>query len=165
MWDALSASPFSQWVTVSKWAYPSLLTAHGLGMAVVVGLVMMIGLRVFGFPKQAPLAAYVKTIPLGLGAFAVNAASGVALFVADAATLARNPSFILKLISIAIGLVVLWFLYRGPLKGAVRQAEAGGGEYVATKADKVVAALSILVWAAAVIVSGRLIAYLSDNFL
>jgi hypothetical protein len=164
MFEALSMSAFAQWVTVSRWAYPTFLTAHGLGMAVVVGLTVMIGLRVFGFPKEVPLAAYCKTVPLGIAAFVVNAASGTALFVADASTLSRNPSFIIKIIAIVVGLIVLRAFYKGPLKAAQRQALAGGGEYQPSQSDKVLAAVAIAIWLVAVIVSGRLIAYLAPEF-
>jgi hypothetical protein len=163
MFESLANSAFSQWMVTSKWAYPALLTLHGLGMAVLVGLTTMISLRVLGFPRQVPLAPYAKALPLGIGAFVINAISGTLLFVADAATLSQNPAFIFKIVSIVIGLFVLWRFYRGPIAGAVRQADAGGGEYVPTGKDKALAIVAMLLWAVAVIGSGRLIAYLAPD--
>jgi hypothetical protein len=163
MFEALSNSAFSQWMVVSRWAYASLLTLHGLGMAVLVGLTTMVSLRVLGFPKQLPLAPYAKVLPLGVAAFIVNAISGTLLFIADASTLSQNPAFIFKLVSIVIGLFVLWRFYKGPIAGAVRQANAGGGEYEPTKLDKALAIFAIALWALAVIGSGRLIAYLAPD--
>lgn len=163
MFETLANSQFSQWMIASSWAYPLLLTLHGLGMAMLVGLTTMTGLRVLGFPRQVPLAPYAKTLPLGIAAFVVNAISGTLLFVADASTLSQNPAFIFKLISIVIGMIVLWRFYKGPIAGAVRQANAGGGEYVATRGDKTLAIVAVLLWAFAVIGSGRLIAYLAPD--
>jgi hypothetical protein len=162
MLEALSYSDFAQWMVVSSWAYPALLTAHGLGMAVVVGLVVMTALRVLGYPNQVPLGPYARALPLGIAAFVINAASGTALFVADAVTMWANPSFQFKLVSIVAGLVVLWLLFRGPV-GRAATVEAGGGVYVAPAADKVLAILAIVIWTVAVIVSGRLIAYLAPD--
>lgn len=162
MLDALSNSEFAQWMVVSRWAYPAFLTTHGLGMAVVVGLVVMTALRVLGFPKQLPLGPYSRAFLLGAGALLVNVASGTALFVADAITLWANPSFQFKLVSIVVGLVALWLMLRGSLRRA-RAVEAEGAEFVATGGEKFVAILNILIWCAAVIVSGRLIAYLAPD--
>lgn len=160
MLEALANSDYAMWMVVSPWAYPALLTTHGLGMAFVVGLTLMIALRVLGFPGNVPVTPYLSTIPLGIAAFAINAVSGLLLFAADAVTLWPNPSFQIKLVSIAIGLVVLWLLGRGPLRRAVA-AEAEGGVFVATGTEKLLAILAILFWCGAVIVSGRLIAYLA----
>jgi hypothetical protein len=165
MWSALETSAFSSWVAVSRWAYPTLLSLHGLGMAVVVGLTSMIALRVLGFPRQVPLGAYRKTLPWVVCAFLVNAASGIALFVIAASGLAANVSFQVKLISIALGLVVLWRLYAGPVAQAAvletqiaQEADCG---FVASRVQKAVAVAALLIWVVAVVVSGRLIAYLS----
>ena len=149
---------------VSPWAYPTLLTLHGLGMAVVVGLTVMVGLRVLGFPSNLPLAPYIRVVPLALFAFAVNASSGIALFVADAVTLSQNPAFLFKICSIIVGLFVFRRFYRGPLMGAVAQAQAGFGEYVPTRGDKVLAITAMAIWVIAVIGSGRLIAYMAPEF-
>jgi hypothetical protein len=100
-------------------------------------------------------------VKVGVVGFVLNAFSGVMLFVADAQALANNPSFIIKMISIVLGIAVLWFFNRGPLQGAVRQASAGQGTYRASGGDKALAVLAILIWLVAVIVSGRLIAYLA----
>lgn len=158
--EALANSDYAMWMVVSSWAYPTLLTAHGLGMAFVVGLTVMVSLRLLGFPAAVPVTPYRRVIPLGLAAFFVNALSGTLLFAADAVTLWDNPSFQIKLVSIAIGLVVLWLLGRGPLRRAA-QVEAVGETFVATGAEKLLAVLAMVFWAGAVIVSGRLIAYLA----
>ena len=160
MLEALANSDYAMWMVTSSWAYPFLLTAHGLGMAVVVGLTVMIALRLLGFPGTVPVTPYRGTIPLGLVAFAINALSGLGLFAADAVTMWANPSFQVKLVSIAIGIVILWLLGRGPLRRAVA-VEAQGQAFVATGGERTLAVLAILFWCGAVIVSGRFIAYLA----
>lgn len=161
MLETLANSPYALWMVTSKWAYPTFLTAHGLGMAVVVGLTLMISLRVLGFPSQVPLAPYARTVPLGIVGFVVNALSGAALFFGDPVTLAGNPAFIVKLVIIAIGLVLLRQFYVRTLKRAVACAQGGQGEYQPSAGDKGLAIAAVLLWLVAVIVSGRLIAYLA----
>ena len=157
MLETLAYSEFSQWVVASPRAYPTFLTLHGLGMAFVVGITIVTSLRVLGYPAQLPLAGYRRLLPLGIFAFVVNLASGTALFVADAVTMWENPSFQFKLVAILAGLVVLWRLYRGPLARAARS----GATFHATGGERLLALAAIMLWGAAVIVSGRLIAYLA----
>jgi hypothetical protein len=163
MWSFLDQSPLAQMINVSPWLYPTLLSAHGLGMAVVVGITTVVALRVLGFPKGVPLGAYQGTLPYLVFTFFINAASGVALFVADATNLAANVSFQIKLVAIVIGLVGLWRMYSSAVAPAAR-AEATGEAYQLPKDAKLVAVGMLLIWGVAVIVSGRLIAYLSAAF-
>jgi hypothetical protein len=174
----LESTPLSMWIDTSAWAYPFLLTAHGLGMAVVVGVTAMVGLRVLGFPSSVPLGAYRGLMPYLVVAFIVNAASGGMLFVSDAIALAANVSFQIKMVSVVIGLVVLWRLHKtvlvpaseadaaaqaaapGP-DGAAALGSAPGGVFLMPASAKPLAIAAILIWWLSVIVSGRLVAYLS----
>src|SRR5690349_1658018 len=104
MWASLETSWLAQWIQASPWPYPTLLSIHGLGMGVVVGLTTVVALRVLGFPKGIPLGSYMQALPYLVVAFVFNAASGVALFIADASNLASNISFQIKLVAIVIGL-------------------------------------------------------------
>lgn len=162
----LENTPIGVWVDISPWAYPFLLTVHGLGMAVVVGLTVVIALRILGFPAKVPLAAYRALLPLLLIAFAFNAASGVVLWITDAMQLTANPSFQIKMVSIVLGCIVLWSLNRVVLGPAAR---AGGAApdgvlvdgYTPDGKAKALAIASVLIWWLSVIVSGRLVAYLA----
>lgn len=157
----LESTGLAMWIDVSAWAYPFLLTVHGLGMAVVVGLTAVISLRILGFPAKIPLGTYKALIPYTLVAFAFNAASGAALFVSDAQALAANVSFIVKMVSIALGLIVLWRINETVLK-PFNAAMVGGGETPAMPGSaKALAIAAILIWWLSVLVSGRLVAYLS----
>lgn len=166
----LENTPVGLWVDISPWAYPFLLTVHGLGMAVVVGLTVVIALRILGFPAKVPLGAYRSLLPILLVAFAFNAASGVILWVTDAMQLTTNTSFQIKMVSIVLGCIVLWRLNKVVLGPAARADappaadEAVGGvrvdAYAPTGGARALAIGSVLIWWLSVIVSGRLVAYL-----
>lgn len=168
MWATLETSWLAQWIQASTWPYPTLLSIHGLGMAVVVGLTTVVALRVLGFPRDIPLGSYMQTLPYLVVAFVLNAASGVALFVADATNLAGNLSFQIKLVAIAVGLVVIWRLYAGTVAPAARaQADPRSAllpHFPPSGKAKVLAVVSLLIWSVSVIVSGRLIAYLTPAY-
>lgn len=156
----MAESGLSQWIDNAGWFYPGILITHGLGMCVMAGLTCMVGLRLYGFPRQIPMVVYSQTLPWLIGAFLINAVSGVLLFVHDAYQLMHNVAYILKMISLFIGLGITWVLYRKVL-GPATALEAGGGTYVASPSDKAIGVAAVTVWWFAVIASGRFIAYLT----
>jgi len=168
MWEALQNTPLTLWIDSSRWAYTLILACHGLGMALVVGLTVVISMRVLGFPAEGPLSAYRELWPILIWAFAVNAVSGVLLFVHDAVALSSNPSFIVKMAAIVVGGVLLWRLDREVLvpaagAGGLREVRVAGSATAAAApaSARLLAAGCIAVWLVAVTVSGRLIAYIS----
>ena len=156
----------THWVDESPWAYPFLLTAHGLGMAVVVGLTAMTAVRILGFPAKVPLGAYDGTKTWLFWAFIVNFLSGLALFIHDAVALTTNISFQIKVVSLIIGVVVLVRMYSKVVTPASKaeQAAAATGTpvaYTLPRSAKAYAVAAIAIWWLSVIVSGRLVAYLA----
>ena len=81
--------------------------------------------------------------------FALNAVSGVALFIADATNKATQPVFFIKLVFVAVGMVNI-HLFPGDMLRERGNVPARG---------KVFAVTSLVVWAGA-ITAGRLMAYL-----
>ena len=149
--------PLSMWVAGSDWGYPLVLCAHSIGMALVVGVVLMLGVRVLGFARGIPLNAFVTLFKFAWAGFAVNAISGVMLFMANAVQLSINWTFILKIILIAIGGVLLFYLWR-----AVRsQPETMANGEPFTLNTRILAAVTMLCWLGA-ITSGRYIGYVLD---
>ena len=152
----LEGSAFATWVRESEslWAYPTILTVHTVGLSFLVGANAALDLRMLGFAPGVPIA------PLGilfrvmwLG-FALNAASGVALFMADATTKASQPVFFVKLALIALGLLNIRLLRRHLSRNA---AQLGSGSVPI--GGRVLAGTSLALWAGA-ITAGRLMAYL-----
>ena len=144
----IEGTAIATWVreSPSLWAYPTVLTLHTVGLGIVVGASAVVDLRLLGYGRRMPLPALAPLFRLMAYAFAVNAMTGVLLFMADATTKARQPVFYVKLTCIFIA---LWCTVgtRRIVRGDV--PDAGARQALA----------SLLFWAAA-IAAGRLMAYL-----
>jgi len=150
----LENSGFATWIRTSPsiWAYPTILTLHTLGLAVLVGANWALDLRLLGVAKAIPLQTLSPSFRVMWIGFWVNFVSGVLLFAADATTKGTTTVFMVKLALIAVG-VALIVLTRRTVYG--RGAKAPTIDATA----RLLAAGSLLVWIVA-IAAGRLMAYL-----
>lgn len=84
----LEATALSIWLRESStiWAYPTVLTLHTIGLAVLVGASAALDLRLLGFGSAIPLATFAKAFRVIWIGFWINAVSGVLLFGAEATT-------------------------------------------------------------------------------
>lgn len=150
----LEGTALGTWVRESGtiWAYPTILFLHTVGLGLVVGLSATIALRILGVARQAALAPMERFYRILWIGFAVNAASGVLLLVADATTKFLNPVFWIKMGFVfgAMG-VMVW------IRRAAFHRPAGEGEGLAAK-PRVLAVVVLILWAGA-ITAGRLMAY------
>ncbi|HKB14195.1 MAG TPA: hypothetical protein VKD69_26200 [Vicinamibacterales bacterium] len=136
----------------SIWAYPTVLTLHTVGLGVLVGANAIVDFRLLGFAPRLPLAALLPLYRFMWAGFALNAATGVMLFVANATTKAGQPVFYVKLALIAAALVVAALI-----RPSIERA-AGVPQTAGPRAARL-AACSLLLWTGA-IAAGRLMAYL-----
>ncbi len=152
----LEASALATWVreSGSLLAYPLIITLHTLGLSMLVGGNAVIDLRLLGVSPTLPLAPLEKVFRVMWIGFAINALSGVALFLADATVKAMQVVFWIKLICIALGVVNI-LLVRRHVFGDPRQVQTG----VISARGKRLAVASLLIWTGA-ITAGRLMAYL-----
>ncbi|WP_116809677.1 DUF6644 family protein [Steroidobacter cummioxidans] len=153
--ETLQNSEFSQWVLVSVWGYPILLTLHSIGLALLVGLLIIVDLRVLGVPRLLPFLPFNRLMALIWGAFAVNLSSGVALFVADGVKFFNSTAFRFKFASIVIGIVLAVVIKNTVLRQAPQLDAQQGAAPVTARA---LAVISILMWISA-IGFGRYMAY------
>ena len=151
----IEGTAFSTWTreSPSLWAYPTILTLHTFGLGVVVGLSAVIDLRLLDRGRRIPLSSLLAFFPLIGAAFALNAATGIALFMSAATTKGVQPVFYLKLMLIGFALWDTVLARRLIRDGAAR------GEIVDRGRAHLIASTSLVLWAAA-ITTGRLMAYL-----
>jgi hypothetical protein len=151
---SLQDSAFTEWFLGSEsiWTYPTVLTLHTVGMAMLVGASFVVHLRVLQVAGAIPLQRLRPLYRFIWTGFAINLASGLVLFVTEAADRIVDPVFYVKLTAIALA---LWL-------GAIvkrRAIEPRDAPEVATGGSRALAAVSLLSWVMA-IVAGRLMAYL-----
>lgn len=137
----------------SLWAYPSVLTLHTVGLAIVVGVSAVVDLRLLGVARAVPLAALRPAFPLIAVGLGVNGTTGVLLLIAAATTKAVQPVFWIKLGLIAAALCATGLARRE----LYADAEVAGAR--ASVRARAIAAGSLVLWAGA-IAAGRLMAYL-----
>ncbi len=148
----LEESMLGVWVGQS-WGYPLVLSCHAVGMAVVVGTVIMINLRLLGFARAMPVSFFLELSRVTLLGVILNIASGLALFSGNPLKFFYHPAFWIKLVLIVLGSLSLWLgLRKVRLKSPDDESQAIG------RTGELVAGFSLLCWLGA-IVAGRLIAY------
>jgi hypothetical protein len=152
---ALENSGLGQAMRQWLWLYPSVEVVHLVGIALLVGSIAVLDLRLLGLSRAVPvrkLAAHV--LPWTLASFALIVPSGFAMFVAHATDLIGNPVFGVK-----IALILAAGGNAGLFHATVyRRARAWDVDVMPPAAARVAATLSLLLWIA-VIACGRLLAY------
>ena len=131
----------------SSWAYPALEVAHLCGIALLLGNLVLLEMRVLGRGAGLDVRA-LATLSLGIAAagFLLAAASGLLMFASQAAELLTNRAFTLKMVLLTLaGCNAAWFHGRDSLDklDAVARLQM---------------VVSSLIWLA-VVVCGRWIAY------
>jgi len=139
----------------SLWLYPIVEIVHLTGIALLVGSIAMLDLRLLGFSNSVPVRRLASHIlPWTAASFMLIVPSGLAMFVAHAGDFIASPVFVLKLCLILAAGVNAAVFHAGVFRGAsdwdVNRAPPAGA--------RVAAALSLALWVS-VIACGRLLAY------
>ena len=150
----LQNSAFTDWFlgSPSIWAYPTVLTLHTVGMAILVGASFVINLRVLQVSGVIPLHRLQPLYRFIWIGFTINLVSGLILFVTEAGARVVDPVFYVKMASIAVALALGGVVKR-------RAIDRTDAPQVATLQTRSLAAASLGMWTVA-IVAGRLMAYL-----
>ena len=148
----LEATGLAEWVRSSTSGYPSMIALHAIGMAIMVGLSLLLDLRVLGWFAGIPLQALRRFFGLAWIGFGINFISGSALFSAQATSYIVDWVFMSKMTLVLLGAVTAAILQPAVVKAGAAGEQLSGG-------TKAVAAVAIVFWLVA-IVMGRLTAYL-----
>jgi len=130
------------------WAYPALEMVHISGIALLLGNLVLLELRVFGLGADLPVKDLARlSLGLALSGFLIAAASGLLMFASQPAELLANRAFTLKMLLLFTAACnAAWFHGRGSLDKLDVWA-------------RVQMAVSTLIWLA-ILACGRWIAYL-----
>jgi hypothetical protein len=130
------------------WAYPALESVHIIGIALLLGNLVMLELRVFGRGAALPVRDLARlSLSLMATGLTLLAASGLLMFASQPAELLANRAFTLKMLLLfAAACNAAWFHGRGSLDRLDGMA-------------RVLMGISTLIWLM-VVACGRAIAYM-----
>lgn len=156
--DALQASAFSEWLALSMLGFPTLIALHSVGMAVVVGLSLIVTLQLFGLLNGFSDDLIDRFLMVAVWGFTLNLLTGLLLFVTRGSDYLSSLVFLIKMMLVLCSAAILFWL-RLRLRADAGRGSSFSGDSVAKKMSLVATAA----WFGAV-VAGRLIAYLSDIY-
>jgi hypothetical protein len=135
------------WIVSHPIAYPALEVAHVFGIALLVGNLVLLETRVWGWHASLPVEPLARAaLPVAVAGFGLVAITGLAMFALQPGELISNRWFVAKIALVfTAGLNAAMFHARG----GVRRLDA---------VARVQTALSLGLWIA-VMICGRWIAY------
>lgn len=135
------------WIGTHPWAYPALEVVHIIGIALLVGNLVLVEMRVWGAGATVPLLPLARlALSLSVAGFGLIAGSGLLMFASQPGDLLASRTFTIKMgLVMLAGLNAALFHSRGGLQRVDRLARAQ-------------TALSLGLWVV-VIICGRWIAY------
>src|SRR5690606_30606133 len=93
----LESTAVAQAVTRSVWMYPAFESLHYVGIALLLGGIMVIDLRVLGFARRLPVEPVIGLLPFVWAGFLVNVTTGTLLFTYGATSFGLNRMFWVKM--------------------------------------------------------------------
>jgi hypothetical protein len=154
----LEASSLADWVRMSTLGYPMMITLHAFGMAIMVGLALLLDMRLLGRFAGIPYPALQRFLSLAWIGFGINFVSGSCLFAAQATSYITDVVYMSKM-----ALVVLGAITAAILQNHVNHDSAKWDVATPPLAVRSIAVVSMVFWVSAIIL-GRLTAYLDITF-
>jgi hypothetical protein len=156
IWSALENSSLAQRIGESWW-FPLLESIHVVAIALVVGALLMVDLRLLNLAARNYTVTRMskELLPWTWVAFVIAVVTGFGLFMTRANHYMENPAFQAKLALLALAGVNMAVFHFGANRGI---AAWDGGK--APAAARISAGLSLLLWAG-VILAGRWTGHLS----
>ena len=150
----LESTELARVVRQSFWIWPVFESLHFIGMSVLIGTVGLFDLRLLGFARGVPYAAFHRLIPLGVAGFTLNAATGICFLTAYPDQYLFNAAFQIKVALLAVaGFNVVLFYW-----GTFSHLRTLGASEPPPLGARVAGAISILAWIG-VMSAGRLLTF------
>jgi len=150
---------FSLAMVDSKYWWAFMMDLHFIGLALIVGTVGLLDIRILGFAKQMPIAPVHKFMPWAMAGLGVNVVTGLLAFIGESTNYIDDAAFWLKMLALMLlGLNVAAFY----LTGIFDRVESLGPGQDAPISAKLIAVSSLILWVA-VITLGRYIQIFLDT--
>ena len=150
----LESTALADAVRTIPWLYPALESLHYIGIACLVGGIMLIDLRLLGVAKKLRIDLMVTLLPWVWIGFTITAITGGIIFVYGATGFGTNPPFIMKMILILIAGINAFIFEVMARRGRDSWVTAG----IAPVPVRAVATISLILWVS-VVTTGRWMAY------
>lgn len=150
---ALESTSVAQYLRYSRWGYAAVNTAHIFGIALLVGAIMPLNLRLLGLWRSVPRQTLVRVlVPVAASGLCIAVIAGMLLFSVRAREYATIELLQIKLAFVAVGAAAALVLHRshGILLEDASQRRLFGHALISTTC-----------WLGA-LVCGRLIAFAGD---
>jgi uncharacterized membrane protein len=152
-------SKFTDLMLVSKYWWAFMMDLHFIGLALLIGTVGILNLRVLGFEKRLTGASLHRLMPWAMAGFGINVLTGTLAFIGMPSYYAFDVAFWLKiLVVLLLGVNVAVFY----LTDAFESVERLGPGEDAPRFAKFIAGSSLFLWFA-VITLGRYIQSYADT--
>ncbi len=101
--EAGLALALQNWAIDTTWAWPTGETLHFTGMAVLIGVTLLINFRLLGILNAIPFSTIHRLLPLGILGFGVTMISGLLMFNGNFSRYVVIPTFFAKMLFVVIG--------------------------------------------------------------
>jgi hypothetical protein len=155
----LKSTEVSRFVNHYSWVWPASETLHFIGLALLVGTISLLDLRMLGVAKSLPLAPLHRLVPWGVAGFVINLLTGLLFFIAAPEQYVHNVAFQFKLIFMMLAGVNVFIFYLAVFR---RVENLRPGEDAPFPA-KLIAGTSLFLWVG-VMYLGRMLPFIGNAF-
>ena len=148
-----SPDKFTELMLISKWWWAFIMDLHFIGLALLIGTVGVLNLRVLGFLKRLPAAPLHGLMPWAMAGFGINLLTGLLAYIGMPGYYTFNIAFWLKILAILLVGLNLAVFYLTDVFPTVEHLGAGEDAPVFAK---FLAGTTLFLWFA-VITLGRYI--------
>ena len=151
--EGLEATAIADAIRTIPWMYPTFESLHYIGLAMLVGGIMLIDLRTLGVARSLPLRSMIGLLPWVWIGFLINVVTGTPLFIYGATAFGMREPFLLK----------MGFMLLAGINALLYDLATRRGDWIERDAPptsvKVFATLSLILWCC-VVTAGRFMAYI-----
>ena len=152
----LENTGYSEWILTSAEGWPLMLTIHAIGLAIIVGIVFAMNLRMLGFYSTIPLTALDEFLRIAWIGIVLNIITGLSIFMTQAVSYVHSAPFLMKISFIILGIINLVYTQK-----ILRREAAGWQAAGRVPTNGILLAVSSLIFWILAVITGRLIAYIS----
>jgi len=151
------STPIYNYIQSHGWVWPTLESAHFIGLCLLFGSLLIVDLRLIGAFKSIPINAITKYTGFAVLGFLINVITGVLFVFGDPQRYFINVAFQLKMLCIVLAIMNVAYLFL-QLKFNEGKSAPSSVPFNSRISVKFTAAMSLVFWTS-VIVLGRLIPY------